>query len=78
MAAVFGKIEDIAVGEPGELRRQLVAFAGGRPHAHGETVVDNPGDFAFDPADVVEIGDDPVTDVADARRQHGQPTLGTC
>ena len=74
VAAVFRQVEDIAVGEPGQLRRELVALARGGSHGHGKTVVDDAGDPALDPADMVEIGDHAVADIADAGRQQGQST----
>src|SRR5229473_3179309 len=73
VAAVFRQIEDIAVGKPGQLGSEFVALARGGAHGHGETVVDNAGDLAFDPADMVEIGDDAIADIADAGRQQGEP-----
>ncbi len=76
MAAIFRQIEDVAVGEPGQLGGELVALARGRTHAHGEAVVDNAGNLALDPADMVEIGDHAVADIADAGRQQGQPAGG--
>ena len=74
VAAVFRQVENVAVGEPGQLRRELVAFARGRAHGHGKTVVDNAGDPALNPADMVEIGDHAVADIADPGRQQGQST----
>jgi hypothetical protein len=74
VAAVFRQIENVAVGEPGQLGRELVALARGRADRHGEAVVDDAGDLALDPADMVEIGDDAVADIADAGRQQRQPS----
>ncbi len=51
----------------------LSRLRGVAPDGHGEAVVDDPGDLAFDAADMVEIGDDAVADIADARREQGQP-----
>ena len=42
------------------------------PDGHGKTIVDDAGDLALDPADMVEIGDHAVADIADAGRQQGQ------
>ena len=49
-----------------------VALAGGGADRHGKAVVDDTGDPALDPADMVEIGDHAITDIADARRQQGE------
>src|SRR5882757_1665900 len=72
VAAVFRQVEDIAVGEPGELGGKLVALAGGGADRHSKAVVDDPRDLALDPADMVEIGDYAVADIADAGRQQGK------
>jgi mannose-6-phosphate isomerase-like protein (cupin superfamily) len=74
VAAVFRQIENVAVGKPGQLRCELVALARGRAHGHGKAIVDDAGNLALDPADVVEIGDDAVADIADAGRQQRQST----
>src|SRR5439155_19702986 len=73
VTAVFRQVENVAVGEPGQLCGALVALARGGADGHGEPVVDNPGNPALDPADMVEIGDHAVADIADAGRQKGQP-----
>src|SRR5581483_3614735 len=39
-----------------------------------KAVVDDAGDAALDPADMVEIGDHAVADIADAGREQRQPT----
>ena len=72
MTAIFRQIEDIAVGQPGELGGELVAFARGGADRHGKAIVDDPGDFAFDPADMVEIGNHAVADIADAGGEQSQ------
>src|SRR3978361_1022816 len=41
---------------------------------HGKAIVDNAGDLALDPADMVEIGNDAIADIADAGPQQGQST----
>ena len=51
----------------------LSRLRGGRADRHGKAVVDDAGDFALDPADMVEIGDHAVADIADAGRQQRQP-----
>ena len=50
----------------------LSRLRGGRADRHGKAVVDDAGDLALDPADMVEIGDHAVADIADAGRQQGQ------
>ena len=42
------------------------------PTRHRKAVVDDAGDLALDPADMVEIGDHAVADIADAGRQQRQ------
>ena len=54
--AIFRQIEDLAVGQPCELGGQFVALAGRGADRHGEAVVEQAGDFAFNTADMVEIG----------------------
>jgi hypothetical protein len=39
---------------------------------HRKAVVDDAGDLALDAADMVEIGDHAVADIADAGRQQGE------
>jgi len=73
VAAVFRQIEDVAVGKPGQLGGELVALARGGAHAHGEAVVDDAGNLALDPADMVEIGDHAVADIADAGASRANP-----
>jgi hypothetical protein len=72
VTAVFRQVEDIAVGEPGKLGGELVALAGGGADRHRKTVVDDAGDPALDPADMVEIGDHAIADIADAGRQQSE------
>lgn len=71
--AVFWQIEDLAISKPGELRRKLVALTRCGGDSHGKAVVEQPGDLAFNAADVVEIGDNAFADIADTRGQHGEP-----
>ena len=74
MAAVFRQIEDVTVGKPGELGGELVALSGSGADRHRKPIVDDAGDLAFDAADMVEIGDHAVADIADSGRQQRQPT----
>jgi len=67
------------VGEPGQLRRDHVAFAQGRRDCHRETIVEMTRDQALHPAQMVDIGDDPLTlpaghgrDQRHAARRHVQ------
>ena len=46
VAAVFRQVEDVAVGEPGELGGELVALAGS-PDRHGKAVLEIARDLAF-------------------------------
>jgi hypothetical protein len=46
------------VGEPGELRRELVAFARRRRNAHGEAVLKDARDVAFEAAKMIDVGND--------------------
>ena len=59
MTAILRQRQDVAVGEPGELGCEAVALARRRGDGHGKAVIQNPGDLALDPADMVDIGDDP-------------------
>ena len=45
---------------------------------HGEAVVDDAGDLALDAADMIEIGDDALADIADAGRDTGRGRPATC
>ena len=58
VAAVFRQAEDVAVGEPGELGGELVALARRRRDRHGKAVLEQARDLAFEPAEMVDIGDD--------------------
>src|SRR5580692_3266541 len=68
VAAVFRQAEDVAVGEPGELGGKLVAFARGRPDGHRKAVLENARDVAFEPAQMIDIGDDALARRAAHRR----------
>src|SRR5262249_24652619 len=72
VTAVFRQVEDIAVGEPGELGGELVALPRRRSDRHGKAVVDDAGDLALDGADLVELRDHAIADIADAGREQGQ------
>ncbi|GCC47519.1 hypothetical protein chiPu_0031470, partial [Chiloscyllium punctatum] len=48
---------------------ELVALARGGADRHGKAVVDDAGDAALDAADMVEIGDHAIADIADTGRQ---------
>ncbi len=74
VAAVLRQIENVAIGQPGKLRGELVALARGGADGHRKAVVDDAGDLALDPADMVEIGDHAIADIADAGRQQGKAT----
>ena len=64
MAAIFRQAEDVAVGEPGQLRGELVALARRRGDRHREAVRQNADDRAFEPADMIDIGDDALARLA--------------
>ena len=62
MAALFGAVELGAVGEPGERCRQLLALVLGGDELEGEAAFELPHHGAFDAADMVEEGNDALTD----------------
>ena len=75
--AVFGQAEDMAIGEPGELRGEFVALARRRRDRHGKTVLKDARDMAFDPPQVIDVGDHALARLAgdwrnqrDAARRH--------
>ena len=68
MAAVFRQIEDLPVGEPSELGGELVALARGRRDGHGEAIVESARDLAFEPAEMIDVGDHPFARLAGDRR----------
>ena len=68
VAAVFREVENVTIGEPSELCRELVAFAGGGRDGHRETVLKDARDLAFKPAEVVDIGNDAIP----RRARHGR------
>jgi len=67
VAAVFRQAEKLPVGEPGELCGELVALARGCPNGHGKTILEHAGDDAFQPSDMIDIGDHPLANGADDR-----------
>jgi hypothetical protein len=54
---ILRKVEDLPVGEPSELRRELVALAQGRRDRHCKSVFESTRDLAFETAKMVNIGD---------------------
>lgn len=61
---VLGQVEHVLVGQPGELRRHLVALAVGGGDVHHEATFDMGDDDTLDAADIVDIGDDAFADIA--------------
>src|SRR6202046_895293 len=59
VAAVFGQIKDVAVGEPGQLRGEFVALARRRRYRHRKAALKDARDMAFEAAQMIDIGDDP-------------------
>ena len=76
VAAVFRQVEKVAVGEPGELGGQLIAFARRGCDCHGKAIGQMACDLAFETAEMVNVGDNPVPDVAAHRRNHGHAARG--
>jgi hypothetical protein len=81
--AVFGQAEDMAIGEPGELRGELVALARCRRDRHGETVLKDARDVAFEPPKVIDVSDHALARLAgdwrnqrDAARRHVDDLTG--
>ena len=73
VAAVFRQIEDLPVGEPGELGGELVALARGRRDGHGKAVVELARDHAFQPAEMVDIGDHAFAELPDTGAINAMP-----
>ena len=65
-----GEVEQMAVGQPGELGGKLVALARGRGDGRGEAILEMPGADAFQPADMVDIGDDALAELRKYRCKH--------
>ena len=78
VTAIFRQAEDVAVGEPGELGGELVALARGRRDRHGEAVRELARDHAFQPADMIDIGDDAFARLAGNRRDQAPCRRATC
>ena len=70
VAAVFRQTEDVAVGEPGELRGELVALARRCPDRHRETVLKDARDVAFEPPEMIDVGDYALARLAGDWRNH--------
>src|SRR5581483_11902145 len=68
VAAILGQAEDVAVGEPCELGRELIALACGCPDGHGEAVLEGARDTTFEAAEMIHIGDDALARRARNRR----------
>ena len=73
VAAILRQAEDAAVGEPGELGGELVALARRRRDRHGEAVLELARDDAFQPSDMIHIGDDALARLAGDRRDQSHP-----
>jgi hypothetical protein len=75
--AIFRQTQDMTVGEPGELRGELVALVRRCRDRHGETVLKEPGDVAFEPPHVIDVSNHTLARLAgdwrhqrDAARRH--------
>jgi hypothetical protein len=66
VTTIFRQAEDVAVGEPGQLGCELVAFARRCRFRHRETVLNDPRDVPFQPAQVIHIGDNAFAGLAPA------------
>ena len=65
---VLRHAEGVAVDEPGKLIGNLLPLCVGKAELHRETALRVARDLAFDAADLVEIGHDPLADLAPHRR----------
>src|SRR5262249_9640737 len=74
MAAVFRQIKDLPICEAGQVRRKFVPLAQRRRDAHSETIFQDTGYFAFEPAQMVNVGDDPFTGLTGNWRNQGHST----
>src|ERR1700722_19004591 len=70
VAAVFRRIEQVAIGEPGELGSKLVALSLGGCDRHRKTALELARDVAFEAAQVIDIGDDALAGLGARRRHH--------
>src|SRR5262249_2552561 len=71
MASIFRQVENLPVCQPGKLRRELVTLAQGCRNGHGETILEDPRDLAFQPAEMIDVGDHPLTRLPRDRRDQG-------
>jgi len=55
MTAVFRQAQNMPVGEPGELRRELVAFARGGRNGHREAVLKDAGNLTLEPPEMIDM-----------------------
>src|SRR5882762_4842912 len=67
VAAVVDRAQELTVGKPGQLGRELVALTRGGRDVHGEAIFKQARDHAFEPAHVIHIGDDALVELADDR-----------
>jgi hypothetical protein len=63
VAAVFRRSQQMPVGEPGKLGRQLVALAQGGRDGHGEAILEQARAHPLKPADMIDIGDHALADL---------------
>jgi hypothetical protein len=68
MTAIFRQVEDLPVGEPGQLCCKLVPLAQRGRNGHCKTIFQHARNFAFEPAEVIHIGNHPFTRLACDRR----------
>ena len=66
MATILRQVELVLVGEPGQLRGELVLLALRGDDRHGEAVFEGACDDAFDAADMIDIGNDLFARLTDA------------
>ena len=68
VSAVFRQSENMSIGEPGQLGGELVALARRRRDRHREAVLKDARDVAFEPAQMIDVGDDALAGLAGDRR----------
>ena len=71
MAAVLGQIENVPIGEPGQLGGELVALALRGNDRHREAGWQDARDHAFDASDMIDIGNHALAETPALRRDHG-------
>lgn len=76
VAALFDAAENIAIDEPGQLRRELFPFVRGHLELHREPAFEDADDAALKPPDVIEINDDPLAFINGNRRTDGRAADG--